>query len=59
MSPDRAADKAGVKRDDIVLEVDGQPVHNAVVELRSLIGRTAPGVEIELLVLRDGEQEAH
>lgn len=56
VSPGRAADKAGVKRDDIVLEVDGQPVHNAV-DLRSLIGRTAPGVEVELLVLRNGEQK--
>ena len=41
--PGQAADKAGVKRDDIVLEVDGQPVYNAV-DLRSQIGRTAPGV---------------
>ena len=56
VSPDRAADKAGIKRDDIVLEVNGQPVHN-VVELKSLIGRTAPGVEVELLVLRDGKQK--
>ena len=56
VSSGRAADKAGVKRDDIVLEVDGQPVYNAV-DLRSLIGRTAPGVEVELLVLRDGEQK--
>ena len=54
--PGQAADKAGVKRDDIVLEVDGQPVHNAV-DLRSLIGSTAPGVEVELLVLRDGERK--
>ena len=56
VSPERAADKAGVKRDDIVLEVDGQPVHNTV-DLRSQIGRTAPGVEIELLVLRDGAKK--
>ena len=56
VSPGRAADKAGVKRDDIVLEVDGQPVHNAV-DLRSLIGRTAPGVEVELLILRGGKQK--
>ena len=56
VSPGRAAEKAGVKRDDIVLEVDGQPVHNAV-DLRSLIGSTAPGVEVELLVLRDGERK--
>ncbi|MCY4603353.1 MAG: Do family serine endopeptidase [Gemmatimonadetes bacterium] len=54
--PGQAADKAGVKRDDIVLEVDGQPVYNAV-DLRSQIGRTAPGVEVELLVLRDGERK--
>ena len=54
--PGQAADKAGVKRDDIVLEVDGQPVHNAV-DLRSQIGRTAPGVEVELLVLRDGARK--
>ena len=57
VSPGTAADKAGVKRDDIVLEVDGQPVHNAV-DLRSQIGRTAPGVKVELLVLRDGERSA-
>ena len=56
VSSGRAADKAGVKRDDIVLEVDGQPVHNAV-DLRSQIGRTAPGVEVELLVLRDGARK--
>ncbi len=54
--PGQAADKAGVKRDDIVLEVDAQPVYN-VVDLRSQIGRTAPGVEVELLVLRDGERK--
>ena len=56
VSSGRAADKAGVKRDDIVLEVDGQPVRNAV-DLRSLIGSTAPGVEVELLVLRDGKRK--
>ena len=56
VSSGRAADKAGVKRDDIVLEVDGQPVRNAV-DLRSLIGSTAPGVEVELLVLRDSEKK--
>ena len=56
VSPRQAADKAGVKRDDIVLEVDGQSVRNAV-DLRSRIGRTAPGVEVELLVLRDGKRK--
>ena len=39
-----------------MLEVDGQPVHNTV-DLRSQIGRTAPGVEVELLVLREGAKK--
>ena len=56
VSPGRAADKAGRQKRRYRVEVDGQPVHNAV-DLRSQIGRTAPGVEVELLVLRDGEQK--
>ncbi len=51
-----AADKAGVEVGDIVIAVDGQPMHN-VVELRNRIGRTAPGTNIELEVLRDGKEK--
>ena len=54
--PGRAADKGGVKADDIVLEVDGHPVRNST-GLRSLIGLTAPGVEVEIVVLRDGKEK--
>lgn len=52
----KAADRGGVKADDIVLEVDGYPVRDST-ELRSRIGRTAPGVEVELLVLRGGKEK--
>ncbi|MDP6698072.1 MAG: trypsin-like peptidase domain-containing protein [Candidatus Latescibacteria bacterium] len=52
----KAADKAGVKVDDIVLAVDGLVVRNST-ELKSRIGRTAPGVEVELLVLRNGKEK--
>ena len=56
VTPEGAADKAGVKVDDIVLAIDGQPMRNST-ELRDRIGRTAPGTEIELLVLRDGKEK--
>ena len=52
----KAADKAGVKVDDIVLAVDGLAVRNST-ELKSRIGRTAPGVEVDLLVLRNGKEK--
>ena len=51
----RAAERGGVREDDIVLEIDGRKVHDST-ELKSIIGRTAPGSEIELLVLRDGDR---
>ena len=51
-----AADKAGIEVGDIVIAVDGQPMHN-VVELKNRIGRTAPGTKIELQVLRDGQEK--
>ena len=56
VTPGGAADKAGVKVDDVVLAIDGQPMRNST-ELRDRIGRTAPGTEIELLVLRDGKEK--
>ena len=52
----KAADKGGVKADDIVVEIDGYPIRNST-ELRSRIGRTAPGVKVELVVLREGKKK--
>ena len=37
-----AADKSGVKDEDVVLEIDGRKIHDST-ELKSIIGRTAPG----------------
>jgi len=55
--PGGAADKAGVKQGDVVLEVEGKPVRNTV-ELKSLIGETPPGTRVDLLVAR-GEEQRH
>ncbi|MEE3233885.1 MAG: Do family serine endopeptidase [Candidatus Latescibacterota bacterium] len=51
-----AADKAGVEDEDVVLEIDGRKIHDST-ELKSIIGRTPPGTEIELLLLRDGDKK--
>jgi len=53
---DRAAARGGVEEEDIVLELDGKKVHDST-ELKSIIGRTAPGKKVELLVLRNGKEK--
>ncbi len=52
----RAAAKGGVEEEDVVLEIEGKKVHDST-ELKSIIGRTAPGTKIELLLLRNGDKK--
>ena len=56
VTPGRAAGKAGVKRGDVVVELDGESIRNTT-DLRSRIGATPPGTQVELGVLRDGEEK--
>ena len=49
------ADKAGVQRSDILLEVDGEPV-NDLADLRAVLGVHQSGDEVDLLVQRGDEQ---
>jgi serine protease Do len=53
---DGAADKAGVKQGDVIVEVDRQPVGNTT-ELKSRIGATPPGTRVELRLIRDGKEK--
>jgi Do/DeqQ family serine protease len=48
-----AADKAGVKRGDIITAINGDRIDDGNV-LRNKVASTAPGTEIKLTVLRDG-----
>jgi serine protease Do len=48
------AAKAGLQVEDVVTQVDGQPVDNEAA-LRELIARTAPGTKMTLTVRRDGK----
>jgi serine protease Do len=50
-----AADKAGLTHNDVILEVDGQPVESAV-ELQSKISMLKPGTKVELTIWRDGRR---
>ena len=52
---DSAAQKAGIERDDIIVEFEGE----SVVTANELINRVAvrkPGSEVELVVLREGKR---
>jgi len=50
------ADKAGLRPNDIVLEIDSQPVKSAG-QLRNHVAMTKPGTQVVLLVSRNGQRE--
>ncbi len=53
---DSAADKAGLKQGDIVVEFDGQHVDKASV-LQSRVATLKPGTSAKVVVLRDGDRK--
>ena len=54
--PDSAAEKAGLKSGDIIIELNGQPMRQAA-EIRNRIGLLRAGDQVELVVLRDGKRK--
>lgn len=54
--PGSSADKAGVKRGDIIVAINGEKVEDGNA-LRNKVASTQPGTEIKLTVLREGKQE--
>jgi serine protease Do len=57
VEPNGAAEKAGVRRGDIIVEFNGQPVTDND-ELVNRVVRTAPGTSVPMKVLRDGKTES-
>jgi serine protease Do len=53
---DTPAAKAGLKRGDVILTLNGQPVDSAN-DLRLRISQTAPGTTVKLGVFRDGKMQ--
>ena len=52
-----AADRAGVKRGDVIVEYNGQPVKDND-ELVNRVVHTTPGTSVPMKVLRDGKPQA-
>ncbi len=51
-----AADKAGIKRDDVIVAINGELIDDTNV-LRNKVASTQPGTEIKVKVMRDGKEE--
>jgi serine protease Do len=56
VSPDTPAAKAGLKRGDVILSLNGQPVTSAN-DLRLRISQMAPGSTAKLQISRDGKAQ--
>ncbi len=54
IAPDSPADKAGLKRNDAVLAIDGKPVASRE-ELRFIIAQSIPGSKVTLSLVRNGK----
>jgi Do/DeqQ family serine protease len=56
IEPDSSASRAGVKVDDVVVELDGVKVIGAA-DLRNAIGLTPVGTEVSMGLVRDGRRQ--
>jgi serine protease Do len=55
VTPDSAAEKAGLKQGDVVVEMENEPVENAN-DFRNRIAMYKPGSKVDLVVVRDGKR---
>src|ERR1700728_4222363 len=56
IDPNSPAAKAGLKENDVILEVNGKGVEGNA-QFRNLIGETAPGTKINLTIWRNGAKQ--
>jgi serine protease Do len=56
VNPGTPAEKAGLHREDIIIEYNGHPIHE-MNELPRLVAETAPGTPVTLKVLRQGKEK--
>ncbi|MHB8067065.1 MAG: DegQ family serine endoprotease [Desulfobaccales bacterium] len=55
VNPGTPAEKAGLHREDIIVEFNGHPIHE-MNELPRLVAETTPGTAVTLKVLRQGKE---
>jgi Do/DeqQ family serine protease len=56
VAPGSAADKAGLKRGDVINSLNGQAVHD-MNTLRNRVAEAGPGTNAELTITRDGSEQ--
>jgi serine protease Do len=56
VSPDTPASRAGLKRGDVILKLNGEPV-NSENDLRLRVSQAAPGTNVKLEIWRDGKTQ--
>ena len=56
IKPGSAAEKAGIKRGDVIIAINGEKVEDGN-GLRNKVAATTPGTEITLTVLRNGKEQ--
>ncbi len=56
VEPGSPADKAGMKRGDLITAVNGTEVQDSTA-LRNMIASTAPGTKIEVRIIRGGKEQ--
>jgi Do/DeqQ family serine protease len=56
VTPGSAADHAGLKRGDVIMSMDGQPVHD-MNALRNRVAETKPGTTAQLVIVRNGAEQ--
>lgn len=53
---DSPAEKAGIKRGDVIIEYDKKPVENSTT-LRNMVASAAPGKSADIRIVRDGKEQ--
>ena len=56
VTPNSPAQKAGLEKGDIILDINGKPV-NSSAELRMRVSLMAPGTKVNVKVFRDGSEK--
>jgi serine protease Do len=56
IEPNSPADKAGFKRRDLVVELNGKKVLDST-SLRNMVSATSPGKKVDFKIIRDGKEQ--
>ena len=56
VTPDSPADKAGLKKDDVVIQIDNKKIIDTQ-DVKNIIGFTTPGTDVDITIMRNGKEK--